>query len=75
LKEGLEKDKSKEDLQKEDLEKDKLKEDSLYKRRTVHEQSWGGGGASSRCSQVNIETEMGSVVKRGMKPSIPYTQL
>ena len=48
LKEGLEKDKSKEDLQKEDLEKDKLKEDSLYKRRTVHEQSWGGGGASSR---------------------------
>ena len=27
------------------------------------------------CSQVNIETEMGSVVKRGMKPSIPYTQL
>jgi len=56
------------------MEKD-LKEDSLYRRRTVHEHSWGGGGASSRCSQVNIDTEMGSVVKRGMKPSIPYTQL
>ena len=28
--------------------KEGLKEDSLYRRRTVHEQSWGGGGASSR---------------------------
>ena len=27
------------------------------------------------CSQVNIDTDMGSVVKSGMKPSIPYTQL
>ena len=27
-----------------------VKEDSLYRRRTVQEQSWGGGGASSRCN-------------------------
>ena len=27
--------------------------------------------SESTCSQVKIETEMGSVVKRGMKPSIP----
>ena len=27
------------------------------------------------CSQVNMETEMGSVVKRGMNPKIPYMQL
>lgn len=52
-----------------------MKEDSLYRRRTVQEQSWGGGGASSRCSQVKMETEMGSVVKRGMNPKIPYMQL
>lgn len=52
-----------------------VKEDSLYRRRTVQEQSWGGGGASSRCSQVKMETEMGSVVKRGMNPKIPYMQL
>ena len=27
------------------------------------------------CSQVKMETEMGSVVKRGMNPKIPYMQL